>query len=62
MGSWIRLSDVFFRRIMYFFVFFCLGEIVPVRDELFEGVIGGCRLVLGMSLCSWDGVSDDWLR
>ena len=47
---------------MYFFVFFCLGEIVPMRDELCEEVIGGCRLVFGMSLCSWDEVSEERLR
>jgi len=62
MGSWIRLSDVFFRRIMYFIVFFCLGESAPMRDELFEDAIGGCRLVFGMSLCSWDEVSEERLR
>jgi hypothetical protein len=42
--------------------FFCLGEIAPVRDELFEGVIGGCRLVFGMSLYSWDEVPEERLR
>ena len=47
---------------MYFYVFFCLGESAPMRDELFVDVIGGCCLVFGMSLYSWDEVSEERLR
>ena len=51
LGSWIRLSGVFFRRKMYFYVFFYLGFVAGLGcfywlvSRLF-GLGGGLGLVL----------------